>query len=150
MPVYEDKGGSGSTFPILEEHTVVNVEVVTVEEQESFFKDDDGNPKNEVVFKFRITDGEFEGQHLWGRTPTTWSMNEKCKLRQWAEQILATKIPAGTPLDTDDLVGRPARAVVGTFTKKTGEQGNKVTDVMKDKNALPVTSYAENTYQEAF
>lgn len=147
MPTYVDNGrGDAGDFALIENHTVVLAEVATVEEEENpFFKDDDGNPQRNVVFKFKVLEGEHEGRFVWGRTPTTWSTNEKCKLRGWAEEILATTIPTKPlpPLNTDDLIGRRCRAVIGTYTKKNGDEGNKVTDVMRDKSAAPVDAYSE-------
>lgn len=144
MPVYEDNGSEA--YALIEEHEVLPMEVLEIGEEESFYKDDDGNPKQQVVFKFRVTDGEHTDRHLWGRTPTTWSTNEKCKLRQWAEQILNRKIPAGEPLNTDDLVGKHCRGVVGVTNKQDGTQGNKVSDVMKAKNAPVMASAMDEPF----
>lgn len=147
MPTYTDNGsGNGEDFVVIEEHTVLNTEVVTIEEEENpFFKNEDGTQQRNVVFKFKVLGGEHDGRFVWGRTPTTWSTNEKCKLRGWAEEILGTTIPTKPlpPLNTDDMIGRKCRAVIGVYTKKNGDQGNKVTDVMRDKSSAPADVYSE-------
>ncbi len=148
MPTYVDngKGGTGEDFALIENHTIVVAEVVTIEEEENpFFKDDDGVPQRNVVFKFKVLDGEYEGRFVWGRTPTTWSTNEKCKLRAWAEEILGVTIPTKPlpPLNTDDMVGRHCRVHIITYPKKDGSEGNKVGDVMRDKATAPADAYSE-------
>jgi hypothetical protein len=145
MPVYEDNGSS-ETYALIEEHEVLVLEVIEVSEDTSFYKNDDGTDKKNVVFKFRVMEGEHNDRLLWGRTPTTWSSSDKCKLRQWAEQILNRKIAAGEALNTDDLVGRRCRGVVGVSNKQDGTQSNKITDVMKDKSAPAMAS----SYDEPF
>ncbi len=41
------------------------------------------------------------------------------------------------------MIGRKCRAVIGVYTKKNGDQGNKVTDVMRDKSSAPADVYSE-------
>lgn len=145
MPKYEDNGSEA--YEVIEEHEVLPMEILEVGEELSFYKNDDGSDKTQVVFKFKVISGEHEGRLLWGRTPTTWSQNEKCKLRQWAEQIMNRKYAPGEGLDTDDLVGRRCRGVVGITNKQDGTTGNKVTDVMKDKaGAAAMASVSEEPF----
>lgn len=107
-------------------------EVLEVKEEQNtkFPTYDDGNPRIEVIFKFRITDGEFEDQFVWGRTTATFSTSEKCKLRKWTQAILnLTELPVGFVLEFEDLVSKNVRI----FVQHT-EQGNaKVADVLPAK-----------------
>lgn len=146
MPVYEDRSASPTQGEIIENHTVVEAEVTKVEEQDSFFIDEEtGLKKRQVGFEFTIRGGEFDGKRIWGTTPTTWSTDERCKLRIWAQEVLGCEIPAGVPLDTDDLTGKHCRVVVGLRTNKTtGIQKNFASDVMRSKT--PVNS--SNSYSE--
>ncbi len=145
MPIYEDRSASQVQGEVMDNHTVVEAEVTTVKEDDSFFKDDDGNTKRQVSFEFTVTDPNYEGRRVWGSTPTTWSTDERCKLRIWAQEILGCEIPAGVPLDTDDLVGKRCRVVVGLRTNKTtGIQKNFASDVMRLKT--PVSSNSNQPF----
>ena len=146
MPVYQEK--PAQEFPVIEEYTTLDCEVELVEERDSIFRDDDGNIQRKVAFKFKVLDGEHVNRRLWGDTPTTWSSDERCKLRQWSQQIMNRQFAKGEPLNTDDLVGQRCRAVVGVRTKKaTGEQSNFVSDVLPVKGAPAV---ATPSYSEPF
>lgn len=147
MPVYQESD-AGADFAVIEEYSVLDCEVESVEERDSIFKDDEGNTKRTVAFKFKVLTGEHENRRLWGDTPTTWSSDERCKLRMWSQQIMNRTYAKGEPLDTDDLVGRHCRAVVGVRTKKaTGDKTNYVSDVLPTKG---VAVSAAQAYEEPF
>lgn len=145
MPIYQDS--PTQDFPVIEEYTTLDVEVELCEERDSIFRDDDGNVQRKVAFKFHVLDGEHKDRRLWGDTPTTWSQNEKCKLRMWAQQIMGRTYGPGEPLNTDDLVGRRCRAVVAVRTKKAdGSKSNYISDVLPAKGA----AVGAPAYEEPF
>lgn len=93
-------------------------EVVSVTVRDSNF-DDERNPgqkQKEVRFQFRIVDDRYpdvNGQFVWGRTPTTFTNHENCKLRMWVEEIFNfNTLPVGFEFDTDSMVGQPVQVVV--------------------------------------
>lgn len=135
MPVYTDN--ASDYVPL--DADIYPMEVMEVtEEVSTYYKNDDGSDKSNVVFKFRIISGAEEGRQVYGRTSTIWSQNENCRLHHWAEQILNRKFGPGEALNTDDFVGRRCRGLVVITTRTDGSQGNKVNDVMKDKTAALV------------
>lgn len=61
------------------------------------------------------------GQSLFGSVGAKFTTHVDNKLRQWAEALLNLDLTQpGFALDTDLLVGRKARAVIGNYTK-TGQ-----------------------------
>ena len=145
MPVYQES--VAPEYPVIEEYTTLDVEVELVEERDSIFRDDAGNIQRKVAFKFHVLDGEHKDRRLWGDTPTTWSSDERCKLRMWAQQIMGRTYAKGEPLNTDDLVGQRCRAVVGVRTKKAdGSKSNYVSDVLPAKGA----AVGAAAYEEPF
>lgn len=115
-----------------------------------------GQKVKKVEFKFRVDDNnsEFDGQNLWGETPTRFNTHPDCKLRNWSTAILGTDLAAGYLLDTDVLVGHRCRIQVelyeyddkksapnddGTLKKK---QRNRVTDVIPSSESMAQMAYA--------
>lgn len=112
-------------FKVIPEKTRVLCEVSDVVVRESFYADDAGNKKNEVSFKFKVVEGEYEGRVLFGRTPTTFTSHPDCKLRAWVLAILGVDdLPVGFTFDTDSLIGGFALVEVGHY-QKTNADGTK-------------------------
>lgn len=124
----------------LPDDTIVSAKCLTVKLQEKPYTDDDGNKVTKVVFKFQIDepDGQYQnwdGVTVYGETSTKFVDHPDCKLRNWAQSILATQFPTGFRLDTDVLQNESCRIVLELNEwedKKTGEpkQNNRVRDVM--------------------
>ena len=106
------------------EDTVLAAELVACKIVEKNYLDDDGNKVRKVEFKFVIQEegSPWEGENIWGETPTRFNTHPDCKLKNWAAAIAATEFPAGYRLDTDVLIGMKCRVVTGSRTyEKDGE-----------------------------
>lgn len=105
---------------------------------------ENGDPRIEVTFKFRIEDGgEFDGAFVWGRTTPTFTTSPDCKLRKWIEAILGvTELPLGYVIEFDDLVSKSVRI----FVQHTSTGKAKVADVLPLKGgATPAVPAAAAT-----
>lgn len=144
MPIYQEQ--SAPEYELLDDYTTLTAEVAEIEERETPFTDDDGNPKRELSFTFKVTAPDHQGRKFFGSTPTFWNSSDRCKLRQWAQSIANRTYAPGEPLNTDTLMNRPCRIVLGVKKKQNGDKTNRVIDVLPDKTAAPagpVPSYDE-------
>jgi hypothetical protein len=112
--------------------TIVPVEVVQITEKEA--QSTKGNWMK-LEFKFTIADlpdslmeeyAEVIGSPIWGSVSARLSEHKDNKLRQWAEAIFGVELNVGYELDTDDLIGKKARAVISQYTKRDGGQAHQV------------------------
>lgn len=128
-------------YTLIPEGEVLAAEVTDCEVRETPF-DDEKNPgvkQKEVSFRFQVTEsGEYYGRTVFGRTPTTFSTNESCKLRQWVQELLGMdKLPEKFRFNTDTLIGLPCRVSVSQRTSKPSQQypkgrtSNYVFDVLR-------------------
>jgi hypothetical protein len=123
--------------------------VTNIRDVEKPYKDKDGNPVKKVEFKFQlVSDDPHDGTDMWGETSTKFVAHDECKLRNWARSILARDLPIGYRLDTDELLDRACRVIVGLKEypdKATGEikQRNFVRDVMPSREAMANMQYEE-------
>lgn len=150
MPVLKEQG----KYPLIDEG-VYTAEVLEVEEkQSSFYFNEDGTPKIDVVWKFIITDdaSPFNGQYVWGRTPQWFTTSPECKLRRWSERTLkVTEFPLDYDLQYPDLVGREVQIFV-----KHGQTGKaKVDEILAPKATTgsvpaPAASFDDDFGREPF
>lgn len=136
-------------FPVITPD-IYNAEVLEVSEgQNTMYPTyDDGQPRIEVTFKFRILDGEFEDQFVWGRTTPTFTTNPDCKLRKWVQAIMGLdEIPVGFSYEDEDLVGKDARI----FVQHTSTGKAKVADVLPaSKTSVSAAAPAADFGEEPF
>jgi hypothetical protein len=109
-------------FDVFPEETVIEVLVKVTEVRE--FEGKNG-PWEKLNFEFEVTRvfdptlKHMEGIKIFGGVPFRLTDHEDNQLRQWVEALLGLQdLGIGFELDTDDLDGRRARAVTGTYTKK--------------------------------
>lgn len=111
----------------LPEDSMIIIEVVEIAERHVPGRDGkDGWDKLE--FKCVIKDvapnlredySELIGTNIWGSTGMRFTTHPDNKLRQWSEALLDMgELDQGFELDTDILIGRKAKAVTGTYTKR--------------------------------
>lgn len=113
------------------------------------YTDDSGNPIKKVLFKFVIVEpGRWEGQHVFGETPTRFNDHPDCKLRNWAQEISGTEFTAkGQELNTDVLLGMRCRiSCAAREYEKDGEKKRHtfVKDVMRSREAMRTMASAYN------
>ena len=154
MPVFELEE-SNYTGPIPEDEvlkaSIVGIKVVTKP-----FKDDDGEDVKRVEFAFVVNDpgSQWDGQKLWGDTPTRFNDHPDCRLRAWAQEALGgSELPKGFKLDTDQLVGSQVRVVVAqkTYTKDGQEKvRNYVKDLLRGSGGGATSTFAALDDDEPF
>jgi hypothetical protein len=135
-------------YTAIPEGTELLCDVVSVElrdKPEWKLREDRPDDTKEVSFRVRVNDPEhpeYNKRNLFADTPTYWSASPKCKLRNWAQEILAYE---GTlqQLDTDELVGRQVRVTVGNRQGRDKE-GNTVTkDFIQDLKRVRTGGYPD-------
>lgn len=139
MPTFELEESTFAGY--LPEDDVKPAEVVAARLVEKPYKDDEGNLVKKVEFKFSIIDrdGTHDGTNVWGETPPRFNTHPDCKLRNWASAMLGSELPVGYRLDTDLLVGKECRIVLGLKEyEKDGQQKqrNFVKDVIPSADAM--------------
>lgn len=138
MPTFELEESDFAGY--IPDDEVKTATVVSVKLAEQNFVDDDGKKVMKVEFKFKIIDGSVhDGTDIWGKTPTRFNTHPDCKLRNWAQAILGQSLPPKFRLDTDVLVGRDCRLIIGLREyEKDGQtkQTNYVKDVMPTADAM--------------
>jgi len=119
-------------FQTLPADTILKAVVQKVEQRETPFNIDDNKPelgkKDEVSFRFQVSEGEHQGRVFFGSTMTYFDASPNCRLRVWVEEILGIdEIPVGFKFDTDDLIDLPVKIVLGV----TKSDKNKVVDLVR-------------------
>lgn len=124
---------ANSDFLTLPEDAIVQVIVDSVEERHVPGKDG-GSGWDKLNFRFKILElptaleeeySPLIGSTIFGSVSARLTSHPDNKLRQWAEALLDLgELEAGFELDTDMLVGRKARGVVGQWVRKSDQQVN--------------------------
>lgn len=105
--------------------TWVDATVSKVDEVEKPYKDKEtGDPVFKVEFTFDFTYNG-EDRRLWGETSNKWVPHPGCRLRQWAQEILAADLPEEFVLNTDHLEGEKCQALVSVRTWEAGSNGTR-------------------------
>lgn len=110
-------GGDGDVGELIPHEEIVAVTLADVEATVSTFKNDNTGKDEEVErlrWKFIVSDpGPYQGQMVSGMTSTAFVPHPNCKAYAWASALMGGKTFADNEvLDTDELVGRPARVLV--------------------------------------
>lgn len=151
MPTYtlKDTGSADETgegFSLIEDGTVLEAEVLSIEEKLMPFKDKDtGDDVFKLEFTFRIMQEPYENRRMWGQTSTNFARHPQCVLYSWTQEIIGQELPSGFQLDTDALIGERCRIAVGVREypdkKNPNEDGtfnikqvNYVFDVIRSKS----------------
>lgn len=131
----------------IEDGAMYTAQVRNIKLVEKPYKDDDGNPVKKIEFKFQlVSEDAHDGDDLWGETSTKFVLHPECKLKNWAEAILGQHLPAKFRLDTDDLLDRQCRIMVGKREyEKDGEKKtrNFVRDVIPTREAMTAMKAVE-------
>lgn len=123
---------SASIGAPIEDGSIYAARLVQASVKERKFRDNP-EPVKRLNWKFRIeSDDDQDGRDIWGETSTRFVAHPDCRLKAWAEALLGIALPAGYRLDTDTLLDRPCRLVIGRREyEKDGEtrSHNFVTEV---------------------
>lgn len=135
-------------YPVFPEGTEVNVKVMGVKQQDSFFDVDKNDPskgkQKELSFRFKITDPEYAhlDDVLWGSvSPPAPKVGNRSYL--WMCALFGVEeLAIGFAIDTDDLIGQEATATLQQWTSKKGTVGNSVS-ALYSQSAAPKAPVAE-------
>lgn len=89
---------------------------------------------NETVqklkWKFVISHGEYAGKDIVGETSTAFVAHPNCKAYNWTTALTGKAYAAGEELDTDELIGLPARVISMHKPGKDGTAWVRIRDVL--------------------
>ncbi len=111
---------------------VLAVALADVEEKEMTFTNrETGEPEkvDRLKWSFIITEpGTWQGETVTGMTSTSFVPHPDCKAYKWASNLEGGKeYAADETLDTDDLIGKPARVLIAQNTKDGRTYANVAT-----------------------
>ena len=86
-----------------------------------------------------------EGSKIWGSVPARFTTHPDNKLRQWTAALLGMELNEGFELDTDVLLNRKARAVIGQYTKQNGSAQHQVKGLLSLVQTASVPTPAVTT-----
>lgn len=127
MKLTLEETGDGE-FLTLPEDTIVIVELAEEPEERDVPGRDGKEGWTKLSFRFRLVSlptaldseyGVLVGTTIFGSVGKRFTSHPDNKLRKWAEALLNIgELESGFELDLEMLVGRKARGVIGTYTKK--------------------------------
>ena len=118
----------GKEFELIPEGEVVSAVLDTVKSDQYTW---DGETVDKLNWWFTVTDeGEFNGIKVRGSTSTAFTAHPNCKAYNWVAAITGKKYAEGEGLDTDDIVGMPARIIIKHRPGKEGATWMDVRDVL--------------------
>lgn len=141
MPIVKLEESKG--FELLPEDSIIDVTISNIEISVWTDPQTQESRKN-LNWTFTInTPGEWDGKRIWGNTSMVFNTNPNCKLRNWSQSVLNTELDVDYVLDTDDLIGRRCRVVVG---HKPGKQKDTGAEIMRQTVAdlLPAKRQARD------
>lgn len=117
---------------VIPNNTVALVEVFAKpKEITKNFTDDEGNPVVRIEFEFIVVEGDYANKHVWHEVWNEFTDSPKCRLREWAQELLNRPITdaADSVFDTDVLQGTRAWATIGVreWINKDGSTGQRNT-----------------------
>lgn len=145
---------STGEYPVLPPDSIITVSVQEIEERTATNRST-GESWQKLEFAFRIeavpsqlgADAQsLVGSRIWGSTPLRFTMHPDNKLRQWVEALLGgLQLDEGFELETDNLIGRNARAVISNYNKKDGRAAHQVAGLLPPADAAPVAIFEDNS-----
>jgi hypothetical protein len=83
-----------------------------------------------VPSSLQDTCGMLVDTKIWGSVPARFTTHIDNKLRQWTTGLLGMELNEGFELDTDMLLNRKARAVIGQYKKSNGTFQHQVAGLL--------------------
>lgn len=81
--------------------------------------------EREINYKFKIIDERYPDRVVWGTTPTWFTLSEKCKFRNWVQEILnVDELDEGFDFELEQLFDMPVNVQIENkeyFSKKYNE-----------------------------
>jgi len=102
------------------------IRVAEAELTTSKFKYEDGTPKQQIKLTVDVLDTDNRQMPFW----CNWPPYKKSQIVKYAK---AFGLDCEDSLDTDDLIGREAVAVIIAYTKDDGEEANRIEEIKAKK-----------------
>lgn len=137
-----------SEFLTLPQDALVKVRVL---DHEIIDLDGRYGPWQKLNFKFEVLEVLYPegyeacvGQWVWGGVPFRFTDHPDNALKQWVEAIYGLELQPGFELDTDQLNGRECKAVIETYMKNNGYEGNRVGSLVPLGGAVSTPQAADS------
>ncbi len=127
---------------LLTEGTLVNVLLQEIEPTEF---DWEGETQLKLKWVFLFNDPEvagdyWNGKEIWGQTSRAFVNHTNCKAMNWAITLTSRAFKDGDKLNTDDLIGISAKAMIGHKTDGQGRTWMRVERLFPSVDAAPATA----------
>ena len=130
------KSGDPQELDLIPENELVNVRLVNVEVHEFEYQ---GEKIQKLRWSFAVTDaGNWQGKNIYGDTSTNFTAHPNCKAYNWAKALTGREYPPGEELETDDLLGLPARIIIAYKPGKDGRNWMRAKEVLAASSGAPV------------
>lgn len=119
---------------LIPQNEVVNVVLGGVEMREFEW---DGEKRQRLKWEFLVKDdGPWQGKMIWGETSTNFVAHPNCKAYNWAAAMLGRQPDPEQGLDTDDLLGLPARILIHHHTDGKQRTWMRAKEVLPPRGGL--------------
>jgi hypothetical protein len=127
--------GNPEELDLLPEGEVVNVRLLDIEAHEFMWE---GEMIKKFRWSFAITDeGPWKGKSIQGDTSRNFTAHPNCRAYNWIHALTGRGYPPGEEMDTDDVIGLPARIIIEHKpNKKDGRVWMRVKDVLATQGAV--------------
>lgn len=126
-------------YKLLPENEVVMARLADVSEN-SFTDPKDGGEVLNYRWKFTMEGmgPDFDGKDIDGQTSRIFSAHPSCKSYNWVTQLMGALPDVEAGIDTDMLIGKPCRILVGHRKDKQGRIWMTVKEVLPPRGAAIV------------
>ena len=132
--------GEPSDFELIPEGDAIGVRLLGVEQRNFEWE---GQPVEKLRWSFAVTDaGPWQGKTIYGETSTAFTAHPNCKAYNWVKVLTGREYEPGEDLDTDELLGLPALAVVRHKPGKDGRKWMRVRELLRLNSSQPAPSEA--------
>ena len=133
--------GNPEELDLIPEGEVVNVILIGVDPNEFEFK---GEQIVKLRWSFAVSDpGNWQGKTITGDTSKNFTAHPNCKAYNLAIALTGKEYPVGAELDTDDIIGLPARIIIQHKPGKDGRLWMRAREVLKAQQGAPEQAPSE-------
>ena len=132
--------GDPQELDLIPEGEVVNVRLLSVEYNEFIYN---GEQIQKLRWGFAVTDpGPWQGKTITGDTSKNFTAHPNCKAYNWAIALTGKDYATGEEMDTEDLIGLPARIIIQHKPGKDGRLWMRAREVLKAASGADATQQA--------
>lgn len=133
MPVLQGEEAAEG-IELIPENDQVNVLLTKVEENNFVYNDEE---VKKLRWYFTVTDeGPWKGKDITGNTSQKFVAHPECKAYNWATAMTGRNYPAGSNLDTDELLMTKCRILIGHKASKSGRTFMEAKEVMAPRSDM--------------